>query len=170
MSKHSLNLVERLAIFLASVGGSGYAPKASGTAGTLVSVPIFMFAVAPFAVPVRVGVAIAVFLIGVWASFVAERVWDEPDSSKIVIDEMAGYFITMIPFSAHFGPVALGFGFFRLFDILKPWPCNWLDEHVHGGWGVMLDDGVAGLYAMAALAGTDTLLASNGIAFFGLGA
>lgn len=170
MSQHSLNLIERLAVVLASVCGSGFTPKASGTAGTLVSVPVFVFAIAPFAFPIRVAITLVVFLVGVWASYVAERVWNEPDSSKIVIDEMAGFFITMLPFSAHVGPLAAGFGLFRLFDILKPWPCNWLDQNVHGGWGVMLDDGVAGIYALLALLGLDALLAANELSLYGLGA
>lgn len=163
-------MTDRLATALASLCGVGFAPKASGTAGTLVTVPFFIFAVAPFPLEIRAAITLAVFLIGVWAAGVSERVWSEPDSSKIVIDETAGYLITMLPFPALFGPLAVGFGLFRLFDIVKPYPCNWLDQHVHGGWGVMLDDAVAGLYALGCLSAIDWGLARASIAFYGLGA
>ena len=160
---------ERLATALASLCGVGFTPKASGTAGTLATVPIFYFAVAPFPLAIRAAITVGVFLVGAWAASVAERAWNEPDSSKIVIDETAGYLITMLPFPALFGPIAAGFGLFRLFDILKPFPCNVLDEKVHGGLGVMADDAVAGIYALASLAALDRGLAHFGLSLWGLG-
>lgn len=101
-------------------------------------------------------VGILVTAVGIWAAHRSDLAWGTHDSGRIVIDEVAGYMITMLPV-ARDSAAALGIGFvvFRALDIIKPPPVRWLDEHLPGGWGVVLDDvaaGVLGIGVMAALA------------------
>jgi phosphatidylglycerophosphatase A len=103
----------------------------------------------------------ATTLAGIWAAGVADNVWGTHDSGRIVIDEVAGYFVTMLPVSRS-DPTALivGFFVFRALDILKPPPVRAIDRKVGGGAGVVLDDiaaGVLGAGVMAALAAADWL-------------
>jgi phosphatidylglycerophosphatase A len=90
-------------------------------------------------------------VLGIWICGKAAKDIGVHDHGGIVWDEIVGYLLTMywVPFS--WQNVILGFVFFRLFDILKPWPINWLDRHVSGGVGIMLDDVVAALMAAACL-------------------
>jgi phosphatidylglycerophosphatase A len=101
-------------------------------------------------------VVVAVTGIAVWAAARADHAWGTHDSGRIVIDEVAGYLVTMA-FVDRASGVALGVGFvvFRALDIIKPPPVRWLDENLPGGWGVVLDDvaaGVIGAGVMYALA------------------
>ena len=100
-----------------------------------------------FQLPVYAGVVAALFIIGTTCAGSAEKIVDHGDPGIVVIDEIVGQLITLS--AAPFHPVAalLGFVFFRFFDILKPFPINWLDKHIHGGLGIMLDDVIAGIYA-----------------------
>lgn len=140
---------------VATALGAGYSPIAPGTCGTAVAVPlVWALAFLPrweFAL-----VAIAITAIGIAAAHAADRAWGTEDNQRIVIDEVAGYAITMIPVARdHWAPLAVGFVVFRLFDIVKPPPVRWLDENLPGGWGVVLDDaaaGVMGAIVMALLA------------------
>jgi phosphatidylglycerophosphatase A len=75
------------------------------------------------------------------------------DHPGIVWDEIVGYLVTMALAPAGWLWIVIGFVLFRLFDIVKPWPIRWLDKHVHGGFGIMLDDLLAGLFAAAVLQG-----------------
>lgn len=164
-----MTLKQRLAIVLASMGGVGFAPVASGTAGTLITMPLFWFLVAPLGYGLRGVVVGVVFGVGVWATAVAQAWWNESDSSKVVIDETAGYLLTMLPFAAEPGPVLAGFGLFRLFDIVKPFPCRQIDRGVDHPFGVMLDDMVAGVYGCLALFAIDQGMAAAGLSLWGLG-
>jgi phosphatidylglycerophosphatase A len=142
------------AIAIATAGGAGFAPKAPGTAGALVGVFIYLAmerlriaAWYPHAI-------IFFFVVGIWASSRVENLWGH-DSSRIVVDEVVGQMITFgiaawrgHPLSAFH--IALGFGLFRLFDIVKPFPLRRL-ERLEGGLGVLADDVGAGFYALAAL-------------------
>ncbi|MFZ5723777.1 MAG: phosphatidylglycerophosphatase A [Pseudomonadota bacterium] len=135
--------------------GSGLAPKAPGTFGTLAAVPLYLLLL-QFPWPVYVVATLAIFVLGVWASDVACRRLGVHDHSGIVIDEFAGFLVTMLPavlglVAAGWATLLAGFLLFRFFDVLKPWPIRVLDRRVHGGFGVMLDDLVAGLFAAAAL-------------------
>jgi len=91
------------------------------------------------------------FVIGFFVAGSAEKILDRPDAGPIVIDEIVGMLITLTMAPAH--PVAwlLGFGLFRLFDITKPFPVSWFDTRIHGGLGIMLDDVIAGFYALISL-------------------
>ena len=99
-------------------------------------------------------------LAGVWAINHIEQQCGVHDAPEIVIDEVAGQWVAVLPIlifntegSNTWSDWVAAFGLFRLFDILKPWPIGWLDTHVSGGWGVMLDDLVAGLFAAIILTG-----------------
>lgn len=136
--------------FLAFGFGSGLAPQAPGTFGTLAAVPLYLLA-APLPLPVYLAVVLAMFIAGVWLCGRCEQILGIQDHSGIVWDEFVGLFITLAAAPVSFGAVAAGFLLFRLFDVLKPWPIGWFDRRVHGGFGIMLDDAIAGLFAWAAL-------------------
>ncbi len=130
--------------------GSGLAPWAPGTFGTLAAIPLYLLLV-PLPLIWYLAVLVPLFLIGVWACGKTNTELGVQDASAIVWDEILGYLITMIAAPAGWHWILVGFVLFRLFDILKPWPISMLDRSVHGGLGVMLDDIVAGLMAFALL-------------------
>jgi phosphatidylglycerophosphatase A len=103
-----------------------------------------------------VAITLAITAIGIWAADRADRAWGTHDSGRIVIDEVAGYLVTMTLVSrGHWPPLVVGFVVFRLFDIVKPPPVRWLDENLPGGWGVVLDDIAAGVIGMAVMVALD---------------
>ena len=130
--------------------GSGLAKKAPGTAGTLAAVPIY-FCIVQYADNFYLPILIAVSALGIWICGKAADDIGVHDHGGIVWDEIAGYLLTMYWVAFSWQNIVLGFVLFRLFDILKPWPINWLDRHVDGGLGIMLDDLVAGLIAATCL-------------------
>ncbi|RFA27018.1 phosphatidylglycerophosphatase A [Alkalilimnicola ehrlichii] len=136
--------------FLALGFGSGLAPKAPGTFGTLAGIPIFLV-LAQFSLPVYLAVTALFFVVGIAICGVAARDAGVHDHPAIVWDEVVGFLITMIAVPAGWGWVILGFCLFRLFDILKPWPIRLLDRYVGGGFGIMIDDVLAGIFALAVL-------------------
>ncbi len=101
--------------------------------------------------PIYLAGVLGVSLLGWWASEKAEAELGRHDAPEVVIDEVAGYLVTMFLAPALPWALVWGFGFFRLFDILKPWPVSWADRKVPGGLGVMLDDILAGGYACLAM-------------------
>ena len=126
--------------------GSGLSPVAPGTMGTLVAIPVyFLMNHLPFWG--YWAVLSVIFVLGVWTSTQTEHQLDVHDHSGVVIDEIAGFLITMAFTSPSIPHVVAGFILFRLFDILKPWPINWLDRRVGSGLGIMLDDVAAGFIA-----------------------
>jgi phosphatidylglycerophosphatase A len=130
---------------LATGGFIGYAPFASGTFGTLVGVLlVYIFRGLPL--PIFVLATLALGAAGVWASYRATELFQTPDSSRIVIDEIVGFMITMIGIPVNGYWLVIGFLLFRFFDISKLPPANIIDAKVKNGWGVMLDDVVAGVY------------------------
>ncbi|MEI7795355.1 MAG: phosphatidylglycerophosphatase A, partial [Methylococcaceae bacterium] len=119
---------------------------APGTCGTLAAIPVYLlFAQMPFWF--YSVLTIIVSWVGIKICDDAANLLGEHDFNGIVWDEIAGYLITMwfVPFS--WQAAILGFVLFRFFDILKPFPIKWVDKHVHGGFGIMLDDVLAGLAA-----------------------
>nr|WP_126463347.1 phosphatidylglycerophosphatase A [Sulfuritortus calidifontis] len=137
--------------FLAFGLGSGLAPKAPGTAGTLVALPLY-FLLAPLGGWYWLAVALAL-LIGIWACDVAGRALGVHDHGGIVWDEIAA-FLLVLPFAPQtLVGFVLAFALFRLFDIWKPFPIRWFDRQVPGGLGVMLDDLLAAGYAILCLMG-----------------
>ncbi len=144
---------ERVALLVATVFGSGLSPLAPGTAGSLVAALLYLPLRGMFAGPVPwpgLALVLATCLLGVWAAGIAEARSRRKDPGLVVIDEVAGQWITYLGLSFSWWTWGLGFLLFRLFDILKPFPARRL-ERLPGGWGIMLDDLVAGVYARLAL-------------------
>lgn len=140
--------------------GAGLAPFAPGTFGTLVGIPFF-FALAwlPWQ-----GYALAtavLFVFGCWVCGASSRLLQVHDDPGLVFDEIVGFLIAAAPLlPALHGPdwplawgLLAAFGLFRLFDVLKPWPIRLLDRHVDGGFGIMVDDALAGVAAAGVLWG-----------------
>ena len=140
-----------LAKAIATALGAGYSPVAPGTCGTLVTVPL-AYALAGLPVWQYALVVLAVIGVGIWAADRADRAWGTHDSGRIVIDEVAGYLVTMAPLARdHWAPLAVGFVVFRVLDIVKPPPVRQVDQQLGGGAGVVLDDVLAGVYGAVAL-------------------
>ena len=139
---------------VATALGAGYSPIAPGTCGTLVAVPI-AWALAGAPLWIFIAVTLAITAVGIAAADCADRAWGSHDDQRIVIDEVAGYLVTVVPVDCSaWTSLAVGFVVFRALDILKPPPIRWFDEHLPGGWGVVLDDvaaGVMGAILMALL-------------------
>jgi phosphatidylglycerophosphatase A len=147
----------RLSTIIASVFGIGYFPVASGTVMSIIAIPFAILIARAGGGLALIGASLIVFPIGVWACGDHVRATGREDPSECVIDELAGQWLACAGISIHLGPgsapeFALAFLLFRLFDILKPWPIS-AAERLPGGWGVMTDDMVAGLFA-AVIAGT----------------
>ncbi|MFK8015556.1 MAG: phosphatidylglycerophosphatase A [Gammaproteobacteria bacterium] len=138
-------------LFLAFGFGSGLSPKAPGTAGTVVAVPLVMAAVLAGKIGFVV-ITLLLCVIGVWLCGEAARRIDVHDHPGIVWDEFAGLFVTFLWFPPGPAELLLGFVLFRLFDIWKPWPIREMDHSIPGGLGIMLDDVIAGVFAALALA------------------
>lgn len=137
--------------FLAFGFGSGLSPFAPGTMGTLVAIP-FIFLLRGLG-PVGFWLAlVALFLVGVWLCNVVSRKLGVHDHGGIVWDEMVGYWLTAAFIPLQWPWLLAAFVLFRIFDILKPWPIRQLDEKVSGGFGIMIDDVVAALFAVLLLA------------------
>lgn len=136
--------------FLAFGLGSGLSPRAPGTAGSVValalSLPMHALGPLPYA-----AIVIATLLVGVFVSDQVSRELAIQDPSAIVIDEFVGMWLTLFLRPPGWYWVLAGFCLFRLFDIAKPWPVGWLDRHVKGGAGIMIDDVAAGIYGFVAL-------------------
>ncbi|HSS64079.1 MAG TPA: phosphatidylglycerophosphatase A [Gammaproteobacteria bacterium] len=130
--------------------GAGLSPAAPGTAGSAVGILIYLF-LAPLPLPVYIGVCGLLFLAGVWICGKTSRDLRVHDHGGIVFDEIVGMLFVMIAIPPDWPWVVGGFVLFRLFDVLKPWPIGWLERRVRGGIGIMLDDLLAGLAALALL-------------------
>ena len=145
-------LLRHPAHFIALGFGSGLAPFAPGTFGTLVAIPI---AFGLRAVTGDLGFALAVvalFAVGAWSATVTSRNLGASDPGAIVIDEVAAFLLVLFFTGLEPMRVAVAFLLFRLFDIVKLPPAREIDRHWHGGFGVMLDDVVAAGYALLAFA------------------
>lgn len=136
--------------FLAFGFGSGLAPKAPGTFGTLAAVPIYLLLshlnLGLYTLAILVATAL-----GIWVCDLASRELGVHDHGGIVWDEFVGYWITLWALPAEWVWIIAGFIVFRIFDIAKPWPVGYLDKKVDGGLGIMVDDIVAGIMACATL-------------------
>lgn len=137
--------------WIATALGAGLSPKAPGTAGSLVALLPWWFLLRDLPSGVYLAVLIAGFLLGVWACEVCDRRLGAHDQGALVWDEVIGMWITLFAAPLQWWWMLVGFVLFRLFDIWKPWPVSWADRRVHGGLGVMLDDVVAGVYALIVL-------------------
>jgi phosphatidylglycerophosphatase A len=141
--------------------GSGLLPKAPGTWGSLAAIP-FAYIISVYTCPYAlIFGTVALFFIGIWASDKIEKSAQIKDPGFIVVDEVVGQWIALLPLPflysllnsessyLYFAIIAaVAFITFRVFDIWKPWPVNYVDKNVHGGYGIMLDDVIAGMYAL----------------------
>lgn len=144
-------LLATLAGWLACGFGSGLAPVAQGSFGSLAAILPWLL-LRHYTLPLNLLVIVIGFAIGVWACDVAGRALGVDDHRSLVWDEFIGQWIALLPaLLAPWWAVVIGFALFRLFDVWKPWPIRWLDRHLKGGVGVMVDDVVAGVFAAAVL-------------------
>lgn len=138
--------------------GTGLSPKAPGTVGTLLGLPLWWL-LAPLGPAAYAGATLLIVLAGVWICGRSASLLGLHDCPGIVFDEVAGFLVAAAPLLPALGlwpwpdwtGLLAAFALFRLFDVWKPWPIRGLDARVHGGVGIMLDDLVAGLYAAAVL-------------------
>jgi len=136
--------------FLAFGFGSGLSPRAPGTAGTLVAVPLYWL-IAEWSLPWYTFFVLVTALLGIWICGAASRELGVHDHPGIVWDEFVGYWITLWAVPVDWVWMLAGFVVFRVFDIVKPWPISQLDRKVKGGIGIMIDDILAGIMACGTL-------------------
>lgn len=139
-------MITSISKILATFFGCGYFPLAPGTLASLVVVLLYKFFLHQFSWPVHLLIFLCVFLAGTMASDRMSSKWKIEDPQKVVIDEAAGQYLALFQLSPSWWLLLLSFLLFRLFDILKPFPIRRI-ESFPGGWGIMLDDFVAALYA-----------------------
>jgi len=142
--------MRRLAIVLATWWGAGLCPIAPGTVGTIAAVPFFVL-LSLLPLYVYLPCVLGIGLVACWAAGEAERIFQEQDSQRIVIDEAVGFLVTMTALPPTWPYLIGGFCLFRCFDILKPPPIRLIERKVKGGYGVVLDDVLAGIFAHIAL-------------------
>jgi phosphatidylglycerophosphatase A len=140
----------RWATIIATSFGAGFSPIAPGTMGTLTAIPM-AWALRRFEWPVFLAATIVITAVGTIAASAFQGAWGTDDDQRIVVDEVAGYFVTLLLVPKTWAAFLLAFFLFRLFDIWKPYPVRLIDRHVGGGWGVMADDLAAGVYGALVL-------------------
>lgn len=144
-------LLSHPAGWIATALGAGLSPKAPGSAGSLVALLPWWFLLRGLPPVWYIVVLVAGFALGVWACGVSDRRLGMHDQGALVWDEVIGMWITLFASPRQGWWMAAGFVLFRLFDIWKPWPVRIVDRRVRGGLGVMLDDVIAGVYALVVL-------------------
>jgi phosphatidylglycerophosphatase A len=130
--------------------GAGLMPRAPGTFGTLIAVPI-VAAVMQLGFQAHLLFAAVAAVVGIWICGESARRLGVHDHSGIVWDEIVGFTVTMLAAPAKWYWLAAGFVLFRFFDIVKPWPIREADHRLSGGFGIMLDDVLAGIFSAAVL-------------------
>jgi len=143
---------------LATGFGSGLAPRAPGTVGSLAALPP-AWALTLCPVPVQLALVALAFAAGWWLCGAAARAAGVHDHPAIVWDEFAGLWLACVALPEGLWALPAAFLLFRLLDVLKPWPIRWIDRHVGGGLGIMLDDMLAGAGAWALVQALAGLLA-----------
>jgi phosphatidylglycerophosphatase A len=138
--------VTRLAVFLASVAYCGYFPIAPGTAGSAAGLVIYLLVWWTHSPMLEAGLIAVTFAAGVWSATRAETFFGATDPGQVVIDEVLGMLVTLAFIPVGWSAALAGFFIFRVFDIIKPYPANRL-EKLHGGFGIMADDAMAGIYS-----------------------
>ena len=138
--------MRRFVIIFSTWWWTGYSPVASGTVGTLAAIPLYLI-LARLPIHYYILSLISLTIFSCWVSGRAEAIFNEKDSGKIVIDEVVGYLVTMTGVTLSFPAIILGFFLFRFFDIVKVPPANIIDRRMKNGFGVVMDDVAAGIYA-----------------------
>jgi phosphatidylglycerophosphatase A len=143
--------IRRPSWIIATWFGCGMVPKAPGTMGSIGAIPLYLLAARAGREGVGVA-ALAVTAIGIWAASVVARDLGKKDPQIVVVDEVAGLLITMLPMAhVSWRAVLCGFLLFRLFDVTKPWPIRRF-EKLPSGWGIVMDDVVAGVFGACVMA------------------
>jgi phosphatidylglycerophosphatase A len=139
-----------LVVFLATGCFTGFLPKMPGTWGTFAGIPLVIIShrLTSIMQPVTAVIFVA---FAAWIAGRAEILFEDRDARPIVIDEMVGFLITLLWLPLNFLTLCLGFFLFRLFDIVKPPPISTVEKRLHGGWGIVLDDVLAGVFANVTL-------------------
>jgi len=140
----SARLNDNFSKFISTVGFVGYIPFAPGTFGTLAGL-VFMVVLRP-ALPLHIALSVFSIIIGVISSTHAERLFNKKDPSYVVVDEFAGYIISLLFLPLTWGYIIAAFFLFRIFDIIKPPPLRRLESDLKGGLGIMADDIGAAVY------------------------
>ena len=130
--------------------GIGFAPKAPGTLGSVAATLLYL-PLAELPLAIHCVLVVLGFVAGVWICGSTSRQLGVHDHGGIVWDEFVGVWITLTAVPPNLSGVLFGLLLFRLLDIVKPWPIKWADENVHGGFGIMLDDAIAGILAAICL-------------------
>ena len=135
----------RLAFAIATVFKAGYIPIAPGTVGSIIGLLVFWLIKDYTSFTIEMFVAAALFFAGVWASTIVEQVLERHDPGVVIVDEVVGMVVALMLLPPTITVMFLAFLLFRVFDIIKPYPARWC-EQLSRGWGIMMDDVVAGLY------------------------
>ncbi len=152
MTQNKESFTTKSATFFSTLGPVGFLPKAPGTWGSAVAVIAAPFLFYPFDHLTRGIILAALFIVGSLAASEAEKSLGCKDPGSVIIDEVLGQWITFAPFAIMTSWQFLtGFVLFRAFDILKPWPVRQSEKWLKSGWGVMIDDVIAGIYAALCL-------------------
>jgi len=135
----------RLAFAIATVFKAGYIPIAPGTVGSIIGLLVFWLIKDYASFTIEMFVATALFFAGVWASTIVEQTLERHDPGVVIVDEVVGMLVALMLLPSTITVIFLAFLLFRVFDIIKPYPARWC-EQLSRGWGIMMDDVVAGLY------------------------
>ena len=142
--------MNRLALLIATVGYVGFFPIAPGTAGSFAALALYALVRWIDLPAVELAAIVAVFAVGVWAATRSEVLLGGTDPGPIVIDEVLGMLMTLAWLPLSLTGVVVGFLLFRIYDVIKPYPARRCED-APGGWGVMLDDAMAGIYGQVTL-------------------
>ena len=146
-----MEVKRRFAMLICTWFGVGLVKFAPGSWASLFALP-FAWVIYEFGqLPALAVATLLVFAVGVWVANIYTRNLSEDDPPQVVIDEVAGQWLTLLVVPPSFLYYMMGCIFFRITDILKPWPIAWADKHIKGGLGIMFDDILAGVYAALAL-------------------
>ncbi|MCX7816350.1 MAG: phosphatidylglycerophosphatase A [Syntrophales bacterium] len=140
----------KVAKILATGCGIGFVPYAPGTAGTILGIPIFL-ALVDLQWTLYLLTILAFTILSVYIAGIAEMNLKKKDAPPIIIDEITGFLWTMFLVSPDFFNITAGFLIFRFFDIVKPFPIRRIQKALPGGWGIVMDDVAAGIYACTSL-------------------
>jgi phosphatidylglycerophosphatase A len=142
--------MRRLIVLLATWWGVGFSPLAPGTVGTLAAIPLFLI-LSLLPLWLYLSCLLGLALLACWVAGRAEAIYGEQDPQVVVIDEVVGFLVVMIALPPKWPYLLAGFILFRIFDVIKPPPIRFVERTVQRGYGVVLDDVLAALYAHIAL-------------------
>jgi phosphatidylglycerophosphatase A len=151
--------LRRLGVFVATCAHVGYAPVAPGTVGSLIALVLYYLIRRQQSTAIELGAIAVIVVIGLWSATEAEHHFGGIDPGPVVIDEVVGMLMTLALHPVNIWGAIVGFLIFRVLDIVKPWPARRL-ELLPGGFGVVLDDMMAGVYGNLIVWGLVTLLPS----------